>query len=176
MSQDAESYDVRARARLYSRGVAKRKERRSKHVGRELWDAARIREIREDRRLSQGELASLSSVSMSEISRHERNASASNPTIDVLVRIALALEVPIDSLFDPVGAPIPRSKEWRRVQIVDTGGGARLEDRLSELFLYLKTLDEDARQRFIAGLVALLTAVGHPRAATGIDAAQNDGR
>jgi transcriptional regulator with XRE-family HTH domain len=77
--------------------------------GRELWDGARLKEIREARGLSQKEVGQRAGLqSGTEISRHERNAVDSNPTVAIVGRIAAALEVSISALFEPVGYPIPR--------------------------------------------------------------------
>jgi transcriptional regulator with XRE-family HTH domain len=76
--------------------------------GRDLWDGARLREIRERRGLNQDELAAKAGSSKSEIGRHESNKPTSNPTIEVLGRYAIALDVALVNLVEPVGSPIPR--------------------------------------------------------------------
>jgi transcriptional regulator with XRE-family HTH domain len=74
--------------------------------GRKAWDGARLREIRIFRGMSQADLAAMSRIGKSEISRHERNAPASNPTIAAMGRLSIALDVELSTLFQPVGAPI----------------------------------------------------------------------
>lgn len=108
LPQRVESYDVTTHARLYSATVAKKSGRKVPTVGRDLWDGKRIREIREARGLSQDDLSGLTGVSKGDISRHERNDDASNPSVAALIRIALALKVPPTTLFEPVGVPFPR--------------------------------------------------------------------
>lgn len=107
-AQVVEPQTVTTQRRVYSQRVSHRIERKG---GRELWDGARIKEIREERRLSQKEVAALAGSTDGEISRHERNAPNSNPAVDVLVRISRALDVPLPCLFEPVGTPIPRPDE-----------------------------------------------------------------
>jgi len=137
LPQCVESYDVMAQRQLYSGGVSK-KERGKKEDrgGREQWDGARIREIRDDRKLSQDELAEAARVSAGDISRHERNDIKSNPSVDSLVRIALALHVPMHVLFQPVGSPIPRPDQERR-SVESSGEDSPLLERL------VKTLDAE---------------------------------
>jgi len=106
LPQVIESYDVRRRGPLYSRRMPK-----PRRTGRATWDGERLKEIREDRRLSQNELSEKSGVSAAELSRHERNATESNPTIDVLARLAAALAVPLTAIVEPVGSYVPRPEE-----------------------------------------------------------------
>ncbi len=126
--QVVESYDDRRRGRLYSRRVAK-----PRRAGRVTWDGARLKEIREARGLSQGELSEESGVSPSELSRHERNATDSNPTVDVLARLAAALHVPLSSIVDAVGAYIPRPEEKAGREHAGNQRNAILEKRYAEL-------------------------------------------
>lgn len=79
--------------------------------GRNLWDGARLRELREARGLTQGDLGGAAGIGAAEISRHERNDESSNPTIAVLARLARALSMPLAVLFEPVGSAIPRPEE-----------------------------------------------------------------
>lgn len=132
IAQPVESYDVSGQARLYS-GVVRQKE----NAGRRLWDGDRIREIREARGLSQAALSTAAGVSKSEISRHETNADVSNPTIDVLYRLAGALQVRVARLFEPVGSPIPRPGE-------DTGHAERRPEDSQFLDALLANLDAEA--------------------------------
>jgi transcriptional regulator with XRE-family HTH domain len=136
LPQVVESYDITAIRRLYS-GVPK------SEIGRRQWDGARIREIRDDRRLSQEALAEKARVSASDVSRHERNAQDSNPTVDVLVKIADALDVPAWSLLQPVGAPFPSPRKDGRGD-GDMEAGSRVIDSGGErLAGYLRSLAGD---------------------------------
>ena len=106
----ADGPNVTTHARLYSACVVQQKTGKPK-PGRELWDGARLRELRDARGFSQEDLAGRSGVSAGDISRHERNDPKSNPSIDGLMRIAQALKVPPAALFEPAGSPIPRPEE-----------------------------------------------------------------
>ncbi|HVT47420.1 MAG TPA: helix-turn-helix transcriptional regulator [Vicinamibacterales bacterium] len=59
--------------------------------GRKVWDGARLREIRIFRGMSQADLAAMSRIGQSEVSRHERNAPASNPTVAAMGVLRLRL-------------------------------------------------------------------------------------
>jgi transcriptional regulator with XRE-family HTH domain len=76
-----------------------------------MWDGSRLAEIREARGYSQPDLAEKSGVSVGDISRHETNSAKSNPAIATLGRLAVALRVPLDCLFQPVGSRVPRPEE-----------------------------------------------------------------
>lgn len=134
-----ESYDITAQARLQSAIVAKKagRQRREQPIGRELWDGGRIREIREDRKLSQDGLSGMSGVSKGDISRHERNDPKSNPSVAALVRLSLALNVPQSSLLEPTGSPIPRPGET-------TGHVERPRQHLAVLESLVAELDIEA--------------------------------
>src|SRR3990172_5123338 len=106
--QPIATYAFSGRSGLYSDGVAQPKHRR---LGRELWDGARLRTLRDARGLSQKDLGELAGVGETEISRHEGNGPKSNPTIAVLGRISKALNVPLSTLFEPADNPFPRLEE-----------------------------------------------------------------
>jgi transcriptional regulator with XRE-family HTH domain len=111
LPQVAVSYDVTTQAGLYSGGVTQKSGRAERKGGRELWDGERIKELRDARGLSREELATAAQISADDLGRHERNDAASNPSVDVLMRIGRALAVPPTALFQPKGAPIPRPEE-----------------------------------------------------------------
>jgi transcriptional regulator with XRE-family HTH domain len=118
--------------------LAKKRGHREQTLGRELWDGGRLREIREKRGHSQDALALMTGVSKGDISRHERNDVASNPSVAGLLRIALALHVPIAALFEPVGTVIPRPGEV-------PGDAERPRDYVSSLErLRIEQLDAEA--------------------------------
>lgn len=62
----------------------------------------RLREIREERGMSQSELARLSNVHRVSICRYEHGTK--KPNIDSLKRLADALDVPVDDLLGRKGA------------------------------------------------------------------------
>lgn len=134
-----ESYDVTDAARLYSRPVAKRTARIERRGGRASWDGQRIREIREALRISREQLSEAAHVSVDDIGRHERNDPKSNPSVDVLARLSLGLNVPIATLLEPVGAPIPVPEKATAGRVQERPGeGSAILERL------LERLDQDA--------------------------------
>jgi len=60
--------------------------------------ALRLKEIRQQRKISQTELGEAAQVNFSQVSRYERGAV--HPTADVIVRLAQALRVSVGDLFD----------------------------------------------------------------------------
>lgn len=120
-------------APIYSRRMGKGGEAN----GREMWDGGRLRELREARGLTQGQLAERSGSGEAEISRHERNHEKSNPGVDVLGRYAVALDVPLYSLFESVGSSIPRPEE-------DSGHGERARQHSEVLERLVVELDAEA--------------------------------
>lgn len=140
-------------------------------MGRELWDGGRIREIREARGHSQDKLSDLTGVSKGDISRHERNDEKSNPSVAALVRIALALHVPMTALFESVGSFIPRSEGetgHAGSAVGNTGGGAGLADSLGRaLREYEQTgqIPKDWRGDVLVAIFALTRALQRPESA-----------
>lgn len=76
----------------------------------------RLKTLRKERGLSQGELAQLSSLNLTDISRYERGAVS--PTLENFVKIAKSLQVSADMLLFDDGAPAPEKprnlKLWAR--------------------------------------------------------------
>lgn len=68
----------------------------------------KIRELREKAGLTQGQLASSSSVSQGYLSQLE-NGEVKNPSAAVLLRVARAIEVDPDDLFEAAGYPTVRT-------------------------------------------------------------------
>lgn len=68
----------------------------------------KIRQLREDTGLTQGQLASGSSVSQGYLSQLE-NGEVKNPSAAVLLRIAQAINVDADELFEAAGYPTVRT-------------------------------------------------------------------
>lgn len=102
ITQVTDSYDLMGRVRLNLRPMTDPDAGR----GRLLWDGKRLRQLREAAKMSQVELAERSGVSNTEISRHENNDPTSNPSVDTLGRLALALGVELSSLTMRDGAVI----------------------------------------------------------------------
>lgn len=84
--------------------------------------AKRLRSVRKERGLSQGELAQLSGLNLNDISRYERGAVS--PTLENFVKIAQALEVSADTLLFENGPPTPEAprnlKLWSRFLDVES--------------------------------------------------------
>ena len=68
----------------------------------------KIRQLREETGLTQGQMASRSSVSQGYLSQLE-NGEVKNPSAAVLLRIARAIEVDPDELFEAAGYPTVRT-------------------------------------------------------------------
>lgn len=111
--------------------------------------------------MSQATLARESSVSKSDVSRHERNADDSNPTVDVLYRLATALRVDVVCLLEPVGYRIPSPEEYGRERKAGSAGEHQdVAARVGELLSYIGTLEGEARSKFLLAVTALFTAIG----------------
>ena len=68
----------------------------------------RIRQLRDDFALTQGQLANKSSVSQGYLSQLE-NGEVKNPSASVLLRLAQAMSVDADDLFEAAGYPTVRT-------------------------------------------------------------------
>lgn len=68
----------------------------------------KIRQLREDASLTQGQLAAASSVSQGYLSQLE-NGEVKNPSAAVLLRVAQAIGVDADELFEAAGYPTVRT-------------------------------------------------------------------
>lgn len=68
----------------------------------------KIRQLREDTNLTQGQLAAGSSVSQGYLSQLE-NGEVKNPSAAVLLRVAQAIKVDPDELFEAAGYPTVRT-------------------------------------------------------------------
>ncbi|HHW36775.1 MAG TPA: helix-turn-helix domain-containing protein [Bacillales bacterium] len=84
----------------------------------------RIKNLRESKGLSKNQLAKLAEISQSYISDLE--AGKKNPTIDILDRIAKALETPLTSLIsDPTSETLPSDL----IQLLETAKKLSPEER-----------------------------------------------
>jgi transcriptional regulator with XRE-family HTH domain len=68
----------------------------------------KIRQLREDASLTQGQLAAASSVSQGYLSQLE-NGEVKNPSAAVLLRVAQAIDIDPDELFEAAGYPTVRT-------------------------------------------------------------------
>lgn len=142
-------------AGLYSRGVAKTE----RAVGRERWDGERLREIRDKRGLTQPQLGVLAGLSKGEISRHERNAPNSNPTISVMFRLAAGLKVPVAALLESVGSPIP-SPDEESGRVTDRSESTSLFERALAHLDAQAPAEDSVRGDIVKAIAALTRALG----------------
>ena len=96
-----------------------------------------IRHLREGCGLTQGQLASCSAVSQGYLSQLE-NGEVKNPSAAVLLRVAQAIHVDADELFEAAGYPTVRT--LRRIY---QGYASDIDD---ELLRYLSDLPRDKRR------------------------------
>jgi HTH-type transcriptional regulator, competence development regulator len=121
----------------------------------------RIRQIRDELGLTQGQLASGSSVSQGYLSQLE-NGEVKNPSAAVLLRVAQAMQIDADELFEAAGYPTVRM--LRQIyqdyeSTVDAG-----------LLRYLANFPRDRQRRLLLilqGMEQVLT--GSPATGNGSD-------
>jgi transcriptional regulator with XRE-family HTH domain len=101
----------------------------------------KIRQIREESSLTQGQLATYSAVSQGYLSQLE-NGEVKNPSAAVLLRVAKAMQVDADELFEAAGYPTVRT--LRRVY---QDYAATID---AELLLYLADLPRDRQRRLLS--------------------------
>jgi transcriptional regulator with XRE-family HTH domain len=111
----------------------------------------KIRQLREETGLTQGQLANASSVSQGYLSQLE-NGEVKNPSAAVLLRIAQAINVNPDVLFEAAGYPTVRTlrRIYRRYEATIDG----------ELLRYLARLPRDRQRRllfFLEGMQKVLS-------------------
>ena len=101
----------------------------------------RIRQLREESGLTQGQLAHGSAVSQGYLSQLE-NGEVKNPSAAVLLRVAEAIQIDADELFEAAGYPTVRT--LRRLY---QGYEATVDD---ELLHYLATLSREKQRRLLS--------------------------
>jgi len=139
-------------------------EARSSLHSRDLW-STRLREIRIARGFSQDALARAAGIARGDVSRHERNHPASNPSLDILLRLASALKVPAAALFECPGTPIPTVMPRMTAQVPGANHhDARVAYHVDGLLRHVESLAHRARFTFVQTMFKLLT-VSEPRAA-----------
>ncbi len=111
----------------------------------------RIRKLRDERELTQGQLALSSSVSQGYLSQLE-NGEVKNPSAAVLLRVAQAVKVDPDELFEAAGYPTVRTLRATY---------ERYESTIDEeLLSYLASLPRDKQRRLLSllqGIEQVLT-------------------
>jgi len=100
----------------------------------------KIRELREEFGLTQGQLANSASVSQGYLSQLE-NGDVKNPSIAVLLRVAQAMQVVPDELFEAGGYPTVR-----RLREIYRGYVATIDP---DLLQYLSRLPRDRQRRLL---------------------------
>jgi len=100
----------------------------------------KIRELREEFGLTQGHLANSASVSQGYLSQLE-NGDVKNPSIAVLLRVAQAMHVDPDELFEAGGYPTVR-----RLREIYRGYAATIDP---DLLQYLGRLPRDRQRRLL---------------------------
>jgi transcriptional regulator with XRE-family HTH domain len=120
----------------------------------------RLRELRQQKKLSQAKIENRSGLQRAYISRVENGHTV--PTIDTLEKWATALEVPIYLLFYD-GAEPPKSSElrvWKSPDETAWGTSGQDAEYLKRLRRYLRKLDEPNR-RLILQMTSRLARRAH---------------
>lgn len=120
----------------------------------------RIRNLRDQCELTQGQLAQSSSVSQGYLSQLE-NGEVKNPSAAVLLRVAQAVKVDPDELFEAAGYPTGRTLRATYERYEST-----IDD---ELLSYLSRLPRDKQRRLLSllqGIEQVLTGSEPDRAGT----------
>jgi transcriptional regulator with XRE-family HTH domain len=111
----------------------------------------RIRQLRDQAGLTQGQLASCSAVSQGYLSQLE-NGEVKNPSAAVLLRVAQAINVESDDLFEAAGYPTVRTLRRVYQDYADTID--------ADLLRYLASLPRDKQRRLLSLLQGIEDVVG----------------
>jgi len=111
----------------------------------------RIRELREEFGLTQGQLAGNASVSQGYLSQLE-NGEVKNPSAAVLLRVAQAMRIDPDDLFEAAGYPTVRT-----LKQMYEGYESNIDP---DLLRYLGRLPRDRQRRLLLLLQGMETVVG----------------
>jgi transcriptional regulator with XRE-family HTH domain len=111
----------------------------------------RIRQLREESGLTQGQLATGSAVSQGYLSQLE-NGEVKNPSAAVLLRVAEAMQIDADELFEAAGYPTVRT--LRRLY---QGYESTVDD---ELLHYLAALSREKQRRLLSLLEGIEKLIG----------------
>jgi transcriptional regulator with XRE-family HTH domain len=112
----------------------------------------KIRQLREHTHLTQGQLAGASSVSQGYLSQLE-NGEVKHPSAAVLLRIAQAMEIDSDELFEAAGYPTVRT-----LREIYQNYEATVDP---ELMLYLSRLPRDRQRRLLSILEGMENVLTH---------------
>jgi transcriptional regulator with XRE-family HTH domain len=106
----------------------------------------RLRELRKQKKASQGEIENHSGLQRAYISRVENGHTV--PTIDTLEKWAAALEVPVYLLFYDGAEPLKSSelRVWKSPDETAWGSSGQDAEYLKQLRRYLRKLDEPNRK------------------------------
>jgi len=122
----------------------------------------RIRELREEFGLTQGQLAGNASVSQGYLSQLE-NGEVKNPSAAVLLRVAQAMRIDPDELFEAAGYSTVRT-----LKQMYEGYESNIDP---DLLRYLGRLPRDRQRRLLLLLQAMETVVGQGEESEGAAAA-----
>lgn len=111
----------------------------------------RIRQLRDQAGLTQGQLASASAVSQGYLSQLE-NGEVKNPSAAVLLRVAQAINIDADDLFEAAGYPTVRTLRRVYQDYADTID--------ANLLRYLAGLARDKQRRLLSLLQGIEDVVG----------------
>lgn len=121
----------------------------------------RVKRLREGKKWSLTELARASGVERTTINRIEKGKQQPHPS---------TIQMLIDALTRPSkGAD-------GQTTVVTSGGIVGIEDHLAALISHLKTLDPEARGKFVRAVTAVLNSLEHASPAAGSGTAENHGR
>jgi transcriptional regulator with XRE-family HTH domain len=109
--------------------------------------------------LSQDEVARAAAMTRGALSRHERSHPQSNPSLNQVIRLASALDVPVSALFDCPGTAVPGIQPRLRDHVPPAAVAhhAGVDYCIDGLLRHLVSLRGHARTTFIQAVVMLLT-------------------
>jgi len=118
----------------------------------------RIRQLRQERGLTQRDLERTTGLDMRYVSRVERGAML--PSLKNVEKLAAALKVPLYQLFctDIPSAPAPRLNSGETQQLDKNGAGAASQARFLPKLMSLNARLGDAERAILLDLAALLAA------------------
>jgi len=111
----------------------------------------KIRQLREEHEMTQGQLAGESSVSQGYLSQLE-NGEVKNPSAAVLLRVAQAINIDSDELFEAAGYPTVRT-----LRQLYQGYEATVD---GDLLRYLSRLPRDRQRRLLSLLEGMEKVLG----------------
>ena len=106
--------------------------------------ADRLREFREERKLSQGDLEKRTGLLRSHLSRVENGHTT--PSLDTLEKLAQALEIPLYQLLYDGDAPPPPPPVSSKIAAIGFGASGKQAMFVEKLRRMLGTMSEDNRK------------------------------